>query len=253
MMRHPTRRLRRPALLVLLAAALTALLSACALQGPVTDATSGSPSSGATPTTKPSFAAGPLKVGIASREIVNDYNRDIIAGAEQTFRAEGATVTVTNAGGDATKHLNNIQTLLNAGTNVLVIELGDPAQAGAGRAAGPQPRCRGRDVRRRVDRPGRGDRRRRRRAPDVGDDDPLAARLDVVPRRPVRVLGARRAAARDAAAGAEGGRRRLPRGEACTCSRPTSARPACSRRCRPCSRRTPRRARSQACGAPTTR
>ena len=35
---------------------------------------------------------------------------------------------MTNAGGDATKHLNNIQTLVNSGINVLVIELGDPAQ-----------------------------------------------------------------------------------------------------------------------------
>ncbi|GAA5121181.1 substrate-binding domain-containing protein [Pseudonocardia adelaidensis] len=111
-----------------------ALASACSLNGPVTDATSGTAPTGGTAAAagdgQAPFLQGPLTVGIAAREIVNDYNRDIVAGAEEAFRAQGATVTTTNAGGDATRHINNIQTLVNSGVNVLVIELGDPAQLG---------------------------------------------------------------------------------------------------------------------------
>lgn len=118
-------------ILVLLAGLLAVVMaSACSLNGPVTDATSG-PTAGAAPAgaaEQTPYLQGPLSVGIAAREIVNDYNRDIVAGAEETFRAAGASVTTTNAGGDATRHINNIQTLVNSGVNVLVIELGDPAQ-----------------------------------------------------------------------------------------------------------------------------
>ncbi|NIZ90234.1 substrate-binding domain-containing protein [Kineococcus rubinsiae] len=117
--------------IAVLATALGGLLlaSSCSLNGPVTDASAAGPraAGSAAPAAVP-FQRGPLKVGIAAREIVNDYNRDIIAGADTSFRAAGATVTTTNAGGDATKQINNIQTLVNSGVNVLLIELGDPAQ-----------------------------------------------------------------------------------------------------------------------------
>ncbi|GAA0927519.1 substrate-binding domain-containing protein [Pseudonocardia zijingensis] len=130
MNRPATRGVRRT--LTLVAAFLAvALVSACTLNGPVTDATDGA--AGATQpgaAEETPYLEGPLKVGIAAREIVNDYNRDIVAGAEEAFRAAGGTVTTTNAGGDATRHINNIQTLVNSGINVLVIELGDPAQLG---------------------------------------------------------------------------------------------------------------------------
>lgn len=118
-------------LVILLAGFLAvALASGCSLNGPVTDATAGTGPAPAASDGQAPFLQGPLTVGIAAREIVNDYNRDIVAGAEEAFRAEGATVTTTNAGGDATRHINNIQTLVNSGVNVLVIELGDPAQLG---------------------------------------------------------------------------------------------------------------------------
>lgn len=122
-----TGRVRRwaPALLLTV---LAALLTGCSLNGPVTDAAQG-PASGSSPTpSSVPYRQGALKVGIASREIVNDYNRDIIAGAQSTFEKQGATVTVTNAGGDATTQINDIRTLVNSGVNVLVVELGDPAQ-----------------------------------------------------------------------------------------------------------------------------
>lgn len=112
----------------LMAALMVLVISACSLNGPITDAPGGAPAGTANVTSGPPLKTGPLKVGIASREIVNDYNRDIIAGAKDEFVKAGGSVTVTNAGGDATKHINNIQTLVNSGINVLVIELGDPAQ-----------------------------------------------------------------------------------------------------------------------------
>lgn len=101
------------------------LLSGCTM-GPPGGAAPTS-SAGATKAA-PTGDSGDLKVGIAAREILNDYNRDIVSGAQSTFEKEGAAVTVTNGGGDATKQVNDINTLLNSGVNVLFIELGDPAQ-----------------------------------------------------------------------------------------------------------------------------
>lgn len=99
--------------------AAAVLLAACTTTSPVAgDATDG--------TAAPQ--EGDLTVGISSREIVNDYNRDIIAGAQEVFEAAGATVTVTNGGGDATKQINDINTLVNSDIDILFIQLGDPAQ-----------------------------------------------------------------------------------------------------------------------------
>ncbi|WP_142056314.1 sugar ABC transporter substrate-binding protein [Pseudonocardia kunmingensis] len=131
-MNRPAIRGARRILMLLAGFLAVALASACSFNGPVTDATDG-PASGTTPAggaEQTPYLQGPLTVGIAAREIVNDYNRDIVTGAEEAFRAAGATVTTTNAGGDATRHINNIQTLVNSGVNVLLIELGDPAQLG---------------------------------------------------------------------------------------------------------------------------
>ncbi len=115
-------------------AALVATLTGCTLS---TSSGSGS-GSGATGSTAPTSAApatagsvkadGPLKVGIASREILNDYNRDIIAGAKATIEQAGGTVTVTDGQGNQTTHISNIESLINSGVNGLIIELGDAGQ-----------------------------------------------------------------------------------------------------------------------------
>lgn len=107
-------------------AVAVAVLTGCTMgpPGAVAPSDSAAPSAPA-PT---GGADGELVVGIAAREILNDYNRDIVAGAQALFESEGASVTVTNGGGDATKQINDITTLLNSGVNVLFIELGDPAQ-----------------------------------------------------------------------------------------------------------------------------
>lgn len=111
---------------------LAAVLAGCSLNGPITDAADEAAAPpAASGSVAPAPPSGALKVGIASREVVNDYNRDIAAGAEKVFTAAGASVTTTNAGGDNTQHLNNIQNLVNSGVNVLVINLGDAASLGA--------------------------------------------------------------------------------------------------------------------------
>lgn len=111
----------------LLGLILAMALCSCSLNGPITDAALNTGPAGTAAPAAP-ISTGPLKVGVASREIVNDYNRDIITGAQHAFEKAGGSVTVTNAGGDATKQINNIQTLVNSGINVLVVELGDAAQ-----------------------------------------------------------------------------------------------------------------------------
>jgi ribose transport system substrate-binding protein len=72
-------------------------------------------------------AAG-KKIGIAAREITNDYNRDIIAGAEKVLKEAGAEVVVTDGGADPRKHNENIESLINSGVAGIVVQLGDAQQ-----------------------------------------------------------------------------------------------------------------------------
>ena len=67
-------------------------------------------------------------VGIASREITNDYNRDIIAGAKKVLEAAGAKVVVTDAGTDPRKQNENVESLINSGVAGIIISLGDAQQ-----------------------------------------------------------------------------------------------------------------------------
>lgn len=71
---------------------------------------------------------GGLKVGIAAREITNDYNRSIISGAQETVEAAGGSVVVTDAQADVQKHNENIENLLNSDIDALIVHLGDPEQ-----------------------------------------------------------------------------------------------------------------------------
>lgn len=68
------------------------------------------------------------KVGIAAREITNDYNRDIIAGATGALQDAGAEVVVTDGGTDPRKHNENIESLINSGVAGIIVQLGDPQQ-----------------------------------------------------------------------------------------------------------------------------
>jgi ABC-type sugar transport system substrate-binding protein len=71
------------------------------------------------------------KIGIAAREITNDYNRDIIAGATEVLKAAGADVVVTDGGTDPRKHNENIENLINSHVAGIIVQLGDPQQLAA--------------------------------------------------------------------------------------------------------------------------
>jgi ribose transport system substrate-binding protein len=68
------------------------------------------------------------KIGLASREITNDYNRDIIAGATEVLKAAGAEIVVTDGGTDPRKHNENIESLINSGVSGIIVQLGDAQQ-----------------------------------------------------------------------------------------------------------------------------
>lgn len=72
-------------------------------------------------------SAGP-KIGMAAREITNDYNRDIIAGAQRVIEAAGGTLVVADGQTDPRKHNENIENLINSGVDGLIIQLGDAQQ-----------------------------------------------------------------------------------------------------------------------------
>ena len=72
-------------------------------------------------------AAG-KKIGIASREITNDYNRGIIEGARKVIEADGDTVVVVDGQGDPRKHNDNIANLVNSHVDGLIVQLGDAQQ-----------------------------------------------------------------------------------------------------------------------------
>ncbi len=121
---------------VLLALATVAAASACTLssgKSPTTagaSATAGASQTGksASPSGTGTSAGGAIKIGIASREIVNDYNRDIIAGAQAVIKKAGGSDTVTNGSSNQTTEINNIENLVNSGVKGLIIQLGDPGQ-----------------------------------------------------------------------------------------------------------------------------
>lgn len=75
----------------------------------------------------PAWAKG-KKIGFASREIIADYNRGIIAGAREVIEAAGDTMVVVDGQGDPRKHNENIENLVNSHVDGIIIELGDALQ-----------------------------------------------------------------------------------------------------------------------------
>jgi ABC-type sugar transport system substrate-binding protein len=71
---------------------------------------------------------GAYKIGIATREITNDYNRDIISSAQKVVEDAGGSVIIADANADFQKHNENIENLINSGINGLIIQLGDAQQ-----------------------------------------------------------------------------------------------------------------------------
>ncbi len=75
-----------------------------------------------------SSSDGGLKIGIAAREITNDYNRSIISGSQELIEAAGGEVVIADAQADVQKHNENIENLINSGIDGLIVHLGDPEQ-----------------------------------------------------------------------------------------------------------------------------
>lgn len=71
-----------------------------------------------------------FKIGIASREITNDFNRDIVSNAQDVIKGVGGTIISTDAQGDYQKHNENIENLINSGIDGLIVQLGDARQMG---------------------------------------------------------------------------------------------------------------------------
>jgi ribose transport system substrate-binding protein len=69
-----------------------------------------------------------LVIGVASREIVNDFNRTIIECVRRVVEAAGGEIIVTDGNADIRQHIDNISNLINRKVDGIVIELGDPAQ-----------------------------------------------------------------------------------------------------------------------------
>ena len=74
------------------------------------------------------FAAKKLVVGIACREIVNDYNRGVIDGVKKVVEAAGGEVIVTDAQTDIRKHIDNVSNLITRKVSGIIVQLGDPEQ-----------------------------------------------------------------------------------------------------------------------------
>lgn len=106
------------------------LVTGCTTDAPAdsTEDTAKKETAKGTEETKKTGSKDGLKVGIAAREITNDYNRSIIAGAQEAIEASGGTVVVTDAQAEVQKHNENIENLLNSGIDALIVHLGDPEQ-----------------------------------------------------------------------------------------------------------------------------
>jgi ribose transport system substrate-binding protein len=76
----------------------------------------------------PLASAEGIKVGMAVREITNDYNRGIISSAQAVIEENGDEMIVTDAQADFQKHNENIESLINSDIDALIIQLGDPQQ-----------------------------------------------------------------------------------------------------------------------------
>ena len=71
---------------------------------------------------------GSFKVGIAAREITNDYNRNIVSASQKMIEDAGGSVVIADAQADVQKHNENIENLINSGIDGLIVHLGDPEQ-----------------------------------------------------------------------------------------------------------------------------
>lgn len=127
--------MKRLTKLASLAIAAAALLAIGCSQGSGSSASSSQPgtqaaASGGSEGQKAAGATKAYKIGVASREITNDFNRDIVSNAQAVIQAAGGSIVTTDAQGDPQKHNENIENLINSGIDGLIVQLGDAQQMG---------------------------------------------------------------------------------------------------------------------------
>lgn len=119
--------------LFITAAMLVGTLAGCSVDEKRTDAVKdqtedSSKKDTANGTVKDSKKDGKFKIGIAAREITNDYNRNIVAASQELIEKAGGSVVIADAQADVQKHNENIENLINSGIDGLIVHLGDPEQ-----------------------------------------------------------------------------------------------------------------------------
>lgn len=123
------RKLSRTVRLGVVAVLATTLIVGCTSSPAPTAATASSSAAGVTPGVTsngvPKLPKG-TTIGLAMRELVNGFDTDIVDGVKASAAAAGATVTVTDAGGDQTKQITQIRQLISSGVKGIVIGLGSP-------------------------------------------------------------------------------------------------------------------------------
>lgn len=129
------RRMKKWCALFLTAIMLTGTLAGCSVDdnstGDVGNQTEESTEKGtekSNETVTESKTDGSFKIGIAAREITNDYNRNIVSASQEMIEAAGGSVVIADAQADVQKHNENIENLINSGIDGLIVHLGDPEQ-----------------------------------------------------------------------------------------------------------------------------
>lgn len=127
------RKMKKWCVLFITAAMLVGTLAGCSVDEKGTDAVKdqtedSSKKDTANGTVKDSKKDGKFKIGIAAREITNDYNRNIVAASQELIEKAGGSVVIADAQADVQKHNENIENLINSGIDGLIVHLGDPEQ-----------------------------------------------------------------------------------------------------------------------------
>ncbi|MDR0362049.1 MAG: substrate-binding domain-containing protein [Planctomycetota bacterium] len=69
-----------------------------------------------------------LVIGMAVREITNDFNRTIIEGGRKVVEENGGELVVTDGNADIRKHIDNISNLITKQVDGVIVQLGEPSQ-----------------------------------------------------------------------------------------------------------------------------
>lgn len=112
---------------LLLALVLTLGLAACGAESDSEPSTTEPSASTEEPVTAPvtESKTGPLKIGISCNALSNVHNRHMFEGLTMEAEAKGHEVVQANANGDPAQQANDVENLVQAGCDIIVIENGD--------------------------------------------------------------------------------------------------------------------------------